>query len=303
MNSKDTDPASHVRQNDVDCGVDNKRVGTTCDAQPPSLPAAARVPINRCNLPAVILGSLTFQRHPTALMIDGVQALHRELFPLLDALNEPAARARLFTDYMTVHFRLDSLEDAGWNKDSRHKRHKADYLRMARGWHFDPNSREGAVLKGWVESRFGLLPRYHNGPLQDSGGDAYRSYLEARATGLYSTNALEAQLDLLYTYCQEELARQFTNQKHLRLYRGVNRLDEHEVLEKTGRRECIVLLNNLNSFTACRERADEFGDYILEADVPLSKIFFFTRLLPGMLKGEDEYVVIGGVYEVKMSLM
>jgi len=303
LNTKDTDLTSYVGQNRVDCGIDNKQVGATGGVQPPSLPASARVPINRCNLPAVILGSLTFQRHPTALIIDGVQALHRELFPLLDALDDPAARARLFTDYMTVHFRLDSLEDAGWNKDSRHKRHKADYLRMARGWHFDPNSREGAVLKGWVESRFGLLPRYHNGPLQDSDGDAYRGYLEARATGLYSTNALEAQLDLLYTYCQEELTRQFADRKHLRLYRGVNRLDEYEVLEKTGRRECIVLLNNLNSFTACRERADEFGDYILEADVPLSKIFFFTRLLPDMLKGEDEYVVIGGVYEVKMSLM
>jgi len=35
--------------------------------------------------------------------------------------------------------------------------------------------------------------------------------------------------------------------------------------------------------------------------VPLPKIFFFHRLLPGVLKGEDEFVVIGGVVEVGYS--
>ena len=62
-----------------------------------------------------------------------------------------------------------------------------------------------------------------------------------------------------------------------------------------------MLLNNLNSFTTERERADEFGDYLLTARVPLAKIFFCNRLLPGMLKGEDEVVVIGGVYAVRIS--
>jgi NAD+--dinitrogen-reductase ADP-D-ribosyltransferase len=33
--------------------------------------------------------------------------------------------------------------------------------------------------------------------------------------------------------------------------------------------------------------------------VPLSKVFFHNRMLPSMLKGEDEYVVIGGIYEVE----
>jgi len=32
---------------------------------------------------------------------------------------------------------------------------------------------------------------------------------------------------------------------------------------------------------------------------PLAKIFFYNQLLPGMLKGENEYVVIGGIYEVE----
>jgi NAD+--dinitrogen-reductase ADP-D-ribosyltransferase len=52
---------------------------------------------------------------------------------------------------------------------------------------------------------------------------------------------------------------------------------------------------------ANRERADEFGDYLLSAQVPLSKVFCNTRLLPGMLQGEDEYTVIGGLYEVSIA--
>ena len=44
-----------------------------------------------------------------------------------------------------------------------------------------------------------------------------------------------------------------------------------------------------------------FGDYILEVQVPLPKVFFYSRLLPGMLKGENEVVAIGGVYEVRIG--
>ena len=59
-----------------------------------------------------------------------------------------------------------------------------------------------------------------------------------------------------------------------------------------------MLLNNLSSFTSNRERADEFGDYVLEVRVPWQKIMFYSDLLPGKLKGEEEVVVIGGVYDV-----
>jgi NAD+--dinitrogen-reductase ADP-D-ribosyltransferase len=106
---------------------------------------------------------------------------------------------------------------------------------------------------------------------------------------------------LLYTYCQYELKREYPEQTHLTLYRGINRMDEHEVQSTCESDLQCVLLNNLNSFTSARERADEFGDYILETQIPLPKILFFNRLLPGMLKGEDEYVVIGGVYEVSIN--
>jgi NAD+--dinitrogen-reductase ADP-D-ribosyltransferase len=268
--------------------------------RPDSLPGHARLPINRCNLPASILGSLSYQQHPVPLKLDGVEELHRGLFAALDALPDPGPRAQLFKALMAAAFSLDHPEEAG-HSETTHDRARVTYLRLLRGWAFDPDSQEGAVLKGWVESRFGLLPRHHGGPIRDFSGATYRRYLEARSRGLYGANALEAQLDLLYAYCQYELARQRPGDSHLTLYRGLNRLTDYEMLQEGTRSRRVVLLNNLNSFTAERERAGEFGDFILEVQVPLPKVFFFHRLLPGVLKSEDEFVVIGGVYEVGYS--
>jgi len=262
----------------------------------PSLPRAARLPINRCNLPAAILGSLTFQRHPAALKLDGVEELHRPLFERLAALGDPVERARLFMAHMDAAFSLEHPEEAGYTL--QHGRAKANYLRILRGWAFDADGREGAVLKGWVESRFGLLPRHHGGPIRDFSGPTYRHYLEQRSGGLYNTNSLEAQFDLLYSYCQYELVCQCAGETHLTLYRGVNRMGGYEELAEAAGSRRVVLLNSLNSFTRERERACEFGDSILEVSVPLAKVFFFHGLLPGKLCGEEEFGVIGGVYEV-----
>jgi len=246
---------------------------------------------------------LTYQYHPIPLEIDGIHPLHDDLFRTLSGLRSHAERARRFMDYMTVHFRLEKLEEVGLEPGRREgkSRANANYLRMLRGWSFDSDGREGAVLKNWVETRFGLLARHHAGPLSGTNSEGRDAYLRQAAAGIYATNAIEAQLDLLYTYCQYELALQHPHSQHLTLFRGINHLDEHEVLERPARRRCHVLLNNLNSFTACRERADELGDYILEAEVPLPKIFSFNLLLPGLLKGEDEFVVIGGVYDVEIT--
>ncbi len=40
---------------------------------------------------------------------------------------------------------------------------------------------------------------------------------------------------------------------------------------------------------------------LFSSDVPLPKLAFFSQLLPGMLRGEDEYVVIGGLYRVRLA--
>lgn len=267
----------------------------------PALPRHARLPINRCNLPPGILGGLTFQLHPAVLELDGVGNLHKPLFTLLDDTEELAERAAHFGRYMEHHFHLSHPEDAGFDGGQKKSRLRASYLRVVRGWAFDAESREAAVLKGWVESRFGLTPRHHGEPLREPGSAAWQRYVAMRAAGLYATNGLEEQLDLLYAYCQYELARQFPQRSHLRLYRGVNRLAEHETLSDNDRGEKIVLLNNVNSFSRSRERAGEFGDDVLAVDVPLAKLAFFHSLLPGMLRSEDEYVVIGGLYRVRLA--
>jgi len=125
------------------------------------LPAYARLPINRCNLPASILGGLTFQKHPAALQLDGVRELHASLLDVLAREPIPRERARRFREYMALSFLLDHPEEAGLDPQDGRGRSRADYLRLLRGWLFDPDGREAAVLKGWVESRFGLLPRSH----------------------------------------------------------------------------------------------------------------------------------------------
>lgn len=266
------------------------------------LPRSARIPINRCNLPADIIGSLTFQLNPTDIILDSVTTIYEELFTRLGLLLEEEDRSQLFLDYMDVMFSLHDLEIAGCNPENKKHRKKADYLKMARGWSFDPDGREAAVLKGWVQSRFGLMPRFHIEPILTPDCPAFLKYQEMRSTGIYNTNALDTQLDLLYSFTQSELKRRFEGRTHLRLYRGVNRLDQYQLLHKIDKRERIILLNNLNSFTDQRERAEEFGDYVLQADIPLAKIFFFHKLLPKMLKGESEYVVLGGVCKVKHVL-
>ena len=288
------------------CSASDKE-NAPASAAPPGLPKAARLPINRCNLPAAILGGLTYQRAPAPLCIDGVATLHRPLLAMLDEIDDAAERAQRFLGYMEAHFLLKHPEEAGLAGDRPKSRSRASYLRVVRGWAFNPDGREAAVLKGWVESRFGLMPRHHGDSLREPGSAAWQRYVAMRAAGLYATNALEAQLDLLYAYCQYELARCFPQRSHIRLYRGVNRLSDHEIIAAGDIRsgsaakpagnafDKIVLLNNVRSFSRSRERAGEFGDSILSVDVPLPKLAFYSQLLPGMLKAEDEYVVIGGL--------
>ncbi len=260
----------------------------------PTLPDYARLPVNRINQPPQIVGSLSFQLHPVDLCIDSVAELHKQLFALLHKTRTQKQRAASFMDYMTVLFRLHQLEDAGL--DNTDRRGRADYQQLLRGWLFDADNREAAVLKAWVESRFGLVAQYHQGSLKDHNADTYQHYLAARASGLYGTNALEAQLDLLYSYCQYELA--IEGDEHITLYRGINRLQQFETLQQTGRHSAVMLLNNLNAFSRSRDRAGEFGDTIMEVRVPRQKILYYSRLLPVHHVGEDEYLVIGGLYHV-----
>jgi NAD+--dinitrogen-reductase ADP-D-ribosyltransferase len=65
--------------------------------------------------------------------------------------------------------------------------------------------------------------------------------------GSTAINDLESRLDLLYTYCQYELLLAHPEETRLSLYRGINRMDEHEILETLGRNRYRVLLNIFSS--------------------------------------------------------
>ena len=83
------------------------------------------------------------------------------------------------------------------------------------------------------------------------------------------------------------------------LYRGVYDFAEHEIIDRPDRRHAVVRLNNLNSFTRDFERAWEFGTQVIEARVPVPKIFFDGDFLhAGILRGEEEVLVIGSEYDV-----
>ena len=113
------------------------------------------------------------------LRLDGVAELHADLFRRLDAAQTSAQRAKSFRDYMTVHFRLNRRKTPATTP--RGGRRGAHYISVLRGWSINADSREGAVLKGWVESRFGLTLRFSWRAVARPSAPAYRHYLEMRA--------------------------------------------------------------------------------------------------------------------------
>ena len=256
-------------------------------------------PFNHCNLPPWVIASRHFNDNPQPLEIQGVRAANRFLFNKLDGIPTAEERAVIFNDYMSVRYQLHHWQNQA--TDTARKSIRNSYLRFLRGWMMDANSVEGAVLKGWVESRVGIPPRYHKVRIPDIHGEEYMVFALDRTRGSARTNAIYSQLDLLYEYCQYELVRKYPGRLSIPLYRGTYDAGEHEVLEQPGKREQIVRLNNLVSCTAEEERAWEFGFTVWEMLVPLAKVFFFSDLLPNsILKGEGEFIVIGGEYRVRI---
>lgn len=255
-----------------------------------------------CNVPPWILGSKSFNDKPQRLRIQGVRATHSHFFNQLDQLSTWEERAAIFQDYMEVAFHLHQWRKADAPDD--HVSLKHSYLRFLRGWLFNASSVEGAVIKGWVESRMGLKPTYHRGHIQGKDSDEYLAYLTDRMGGAARTNAIFSQLDLLYEFVQYEMERRDPSITHITLFRGIYNFNEHEILIKKDERRAVVRLNSLNSFTHDFERAWEFGTFVFEAKVPVSKIFFDGSFLhAGILRGEEEVLVIGGVYDITTRLV
>ena len=255
--------------------------------------------MNRCNLPPWAIASRHYNRNPQVIEIQGVLHNGKPLFEKLDAEDEPERRGMIFHDFMDVRYQLHQWEQQESKNSS--KALKNSYLRFLRGWLFDSNSIEGAVLKGWAESRLGLAPTFHYEPITDLDSEAYFRYTVERMKGSARTSAILPQFDLLYEFVQYELKRRMPGQTHMNLYRGIYNFDEHQVVEKYDKNHYLLRLNNLNSFTDDFERAWEFGSRVLQAEVPLTKIFFMGGLLPrSLFKGEGEVIVIGGEFEVKV---
>lgn len=253
---------------------------------------------NLCNLPPWVIASRHFNDNPHPIEIQGVREANRFLFEKLATVPSTSQRAEIFNDYMSVKFQLHQWESQA--TPTARKSIRNSYLRFLHGWMMDSNGIEGAVLKGWVESRLGLPPTFHRVPIPGIFTEQYMLFAYDRMKGSARTNAINSQLDLLYEYCQFELARLYAGERHVLLFRGTNDADDYQVLEQVGKREQIVRLNNLVSFTSDEERAWEFGDTVWEIRAPLQKIFFFNGLLPNsILKGEGEFLVVGGEYCVR----
>ncbi|HTX21096.1 MAG TPA: NAD(+)--dinitrogen-reductase ADP-D-ribosyltransferase [Candidatus Aquilonibacter sp.] len=255
--------------------------------------------LNRCNLSPWIIGSDEFQANPLPVEIDGARTTDGSLFRRLEEIADAGERSRLFHDYVCVKFGLNNKTGSTGGK----LKSVYSYVHLLNAWGADSNRQAGAVLKAWVESRFGILATYHNGRLADDAA-AREAFLLDRTRGAAKFIGVLMQLDLLYTFCQDELRRRFPGEKWKKLYRGTHDSEEYTVQKETGaKRAALVQLNNLSSFTSAPEVAWEFGSSAWEVKVPLAKIVFFSGLLPkSLLSGESEHLVLGGYYQVRTLL-
>ena len=258
---------------------------------------------NLVGIPTAWLASDSFNRSGLPIRLAGVREANHGLFKMIERADMVEHAAQMFTAYMEVVFGLHPEQRGRANNagDGR-RRYRSSYRRLLRGWGYDSNGPEGAVLKGWVESRFGLFPTFHKETLCSFSSPGWIQYVEEKMGSRFHNNAIFSQLDLVYEFVQWSLARFQPSLKTLCLFRGVNDFDEHPIVERLDRRSAVVRLNNLVSFTSQRDIASWFGSYILEAEVPVCKIAFFNALLPQTpLTGEGEYLVIGGDYRVRAT--
>ncbi|MGO4871153.1 MAG: NAD(+)--dinitrogen-reductase ADP-D-ribosyltransferase [Roseiarcus sp.] len=259
---------------------------------------------NLVGLSTDFLASCEFNDAPLPVRISGVREFNRPLFDMLAEAESLPEAATAFTLYMNAMFGIDP-EQKDAPQAGAPRRFRSSYLKLIRGWGFDSNGHEGAVMKGWVESRFGLFPTYHKQPMQRISSPVWTTYVEEKMSSRFHNNSILTQLDLLYEFCQWGLATMAApGQTHIVLHRGVNALEDHLVFERRGGAQVRLRLNNLVSFTCDRDVAGCFGDTILTIRAPIAKVVFFNELLPSHpLKSEGEYLVIGGDYCAEASCL
>lgn len=255
-------------------------------------PAAGRPP----TLPAI--GSTAFNAAPRPLHIAGTRAQHPGLFLQLAWCSQPAQARAVFAQYMQLSFGPAGASPAAGGPPLRWR---SSYLRLLQGWGMDANGAAGAALKRWVESRFGLAAAFHGVALAAYPAPARRRYLAAHAGGRFHNHSLWQQLDLLYEFCQWMLVHHglMGSGPRISLWRGSNQVDAQRVAGSLRSRHCTLRLNNLVSFSVSRAQAECFGDWVMQAEVPLVKLLLVPGLLDTRsLDGEAEVLALGGDYEV-----
>lgn len=272
------------------------------DAVGPAVEMARWYSTSMVGVPAATLASVSFNQAPQPLHVGGVHAVHGPLFNALANTGSAGEARELFAHYMREMFVLDRPATTATPEDAH--RWRVSYLKLLQGWGLDANGAAGAVLKGWAESRFGLLPAFHKAPLGRFPSPAWVDYLQDKGAARFHNHQILQQLDLLFEFCQWMLARHslLGPEPVVTLWRGSNRIEEQVVAGSLRQRRCTVRLNNIVSFSTTREQAGWFGDWLLCARVPLCKLLLVPGLLnTRSLQGEAEVLAIGGLYEVEAS--
>lgn len=258
--------------------------------------------LNRCNLSPREIAESSFQDHPRDITLRWIRQEHCGLWQALAQIDNAQQRAELFHHY-TVSWQW-------WHEDPQHRPCREwlearSYSKLLRGWGYDSNGPSGAVLKAWAEHRFGLRPIFHGQTLESDPNWLEQSSHQRLHSGM---TQVFVQLDLLYTFTQDELRRYYPSQ--LRLYRGSHDpqayvIKRQRLDSERGRGQVMELVefNCLSSFTHNTEIAWEFGSRVWEVMVPRSKIVYHSDLLSqGFLRSEQEYLVLGGDYYARPLL-
>jgi len=265
---------------------------------------------NLVGVPAPVLASVAFNEQPRALHIAGTREAHSGLFALLGRSSGLNEAREMFVHYLAIAFGLrrpeaHELDDLG---ASEQRRWRSSWRKLLQGWGMDANGPAGAVLKGWVESRFGMVPTFHKAPLARFPSPAWVGYLEEKTASRFHNNCIHQQLDLLYEFCQWAQQRfgvpsgPTHSATHLLLWRGSTRCEEQLVSGRLQDKRCTVRLNSLVSFSLSRDDASCFGDWVFGVSVPRAKLLVVPGLLPGqVLQGEQEVLALGGEYEVQVA--
>lgn len=251
---------------------------------------------NKINIPPFLIAYHGYNQSITEdsyVNIDGVLEYHRDLFNRISDCVDTSEASEIFVSYMDELFHL---------KEKVNNKYVNSYLKVLKGWLFDANRAEGAVIKGWAESRFGIIPSFHKEKIESTDDESYYIYLTERMGSYASKNMIEHQFDLLYTYNQYAIRRFLKSSiPRIKVYKGVNSLREFVIISE-NKKEKIMMLNNVTSFTTSKEIACTFGDYIIETEIPFTKVIFMPDLFPVIkFSGESEVISVGGFFHTVVS--